>query len=137
MTAQTIIHKVQELALPPGSFIVFGSCPMAAVGIRESQDIDLFITEETDALLHRRGWQRVDSKAGDLQLEYAEFDTHTNWHIGSYNPSLQGLLATAMVIDDVPFGALEEVKAWKSVLGRSKDIADIALIDAFLGSSQA
>lgn len=134
MTVREIVTKVAALNLPEGSYIVFGSCPLAAVGIRESQDIDLLISPELDAALYKKGWQRIEKAGDDKQLAYGDFDTHTTWRIGAYDPTLAQLLQTALIIDGVPFGALEEVRKWKTELRRSKDLADIQLIDAYLGT---
>lgn len=41
MTGQEIIAKVKKLKLPKNSYVVFGSGPLAAAGIREADDIDM------------------------------------------------------------------------------------------------
>ncbi|MBP7760192.1 hypothetical protein KA093_00140 [Candidatus Saccharibacteria bacterium] len=58
MTAKDIINKVKSLDLPAGQFIVYGSCPLAVLGIRETNDIDLLVTPAVLVQLHERGWQR-------------------------------------------------------------------------------
>lgn len=134
MTGQEIVRRVQELDLPAGAYIVFGSGPLAATGIRESEDIDLLVTEELDAFLLGQGWRRIEKADDDRQLAFGVFDTHTNWRIGTYDPNLADLLARAFFIDGVPFGSLEDTRAWKAALGRPKDLKDIARIDIFLRS---
>ncbi|MCW2763658.1 MAG: hypothetical protein JWR85_3859 [Marmoricola sp.] len=136
MTAQDIARKVNELQLPAGSYIVFGGCPMAVAGIREAHDIDLLISKVAWQQLRESGWQEIDKEGEDKPLVHDVFDTHTNWHIGSYDPSLEQLLGTATFVDGVPFAALEEVKNWKVALGRPKDVKDIELIDAYLSGQR-
>ena len=41
MNKREIIEKVKSLNLPNNSYVVFGNCPMAVAGIRESNDVDL------------------------------------------------------------------------------------------------
>lgn len=135
MTAQQIAQKVSSLSLPSDSYVVFGSCPMAAYGLRESSDIDMLITEPVHNLLTARGWQELPGREGDRRLENSEFDTHTNWKMGDYDPTVAELLSDAVWINGVPFASLDEVKKWKAIKGRPKDLDDIALIDAFLAGN--
>jgi len=132
VTKQEIIQKVKALGLPDGSYILFGSCPLAAAGIRETSDVDMLVNDEARALLRARGWQERPGRNEDIMLEHGEYDVHSNWRFGTYDPTLEELLATADVFDGVPFASLQEVRKWKSVYGRPKDPEDIKLIDAYL-----
>ena len=134
MTKQEIIHKVKALELPKGSYIVFGSCPLAAVGIREAQDIDLLVTPELFAKLQKAGWQEVDKGPGDKPVAYSVYEAHANWDFTSYKPTLKQLLKTATMFDGVPFASLDEVRKWKKASGRPKDLVDIKLIDQYLAT---
>ena len=60
---------------------------------------------------------------------------HNNWDFSHYSPTLEQLLETATVIDGVPFASLEEVRKWKAGGERPKDVADLALIDAYLAEA--
>ncbi len=132
MTKQEIIQKVKALGLPDGSYILFGSCPLAAAGIRETSDVDMLVSDEARALLRAKGWQEQPGRNEDILLEHGEYDVHSNWRFGAYDPTLEELLATADVFDGVPFASLQEVRKWKLAYGRSKDHEDIKLIDAHM-----
>ncbi len=133
MTRNDIITKVKALKLPKNSYVVFGSCPMAAAGIRESSDIDMLVSEEVFSRLEKAGWQKVDKGPQDKPLVHDDFDIHRDWSFSPpYNPTLENLLSTATVIDGVPFASLSEVRKWKVASGRPKDIIDIKLIDQYL-----
>lgn len=134
MTGQDIITAVKKLGFPTGSYIVFGSCPMALAGIRESSDIDMLVTPELFEQLKKQGWKKLVKAPGDEPLIYGDFEVHANWDFSSYQPTLSHLLNTATVVDDVPFASLQEVKKWKASSGRPKDVADIKLIDDYLGA---
>ena len=136
MTAKDITTKVQTLNLPEGSYIVFGSCPMALAGIRESSDIDMLVTEEVFNMLEKAGWQTINKGMNDNPLAFEDFEAHKNWNFSSYQPTLQQLLKTATVAENIPFASLEEVKKWKQSSGRPKDLVDIALIDNYLQKAQ-
>lgn len=137
MNGQAIIDKVKTLNLPTGSYIVFGSCPLALAGLRQSQDIDLLVSEATLEQLKAAGWQQIDKGIKDKPFVDDVFEAHTNWNFGSYRPTLEGLLATATVVEGVAFASLGEVRKWKAISGRPKDLHDIELIDAYLHASIA
>lgn len=132
VTKEEIIAKVKALNLPKDSYMVFGSCPLAIAGIREVNDIDFLVSEEVYAELKKAGWQEVKKAPNDTPLSYDVFEAHDNWNFSSYSPTLAKLLATATVVEGIPFASLEEVRKWKIASGRPKDLTDIKLIDEYL-----
>jgi len=134
MTGKEIIAKVKVLKLPAQSFIVFGSCPLSVVGIREANDIDLLVSAEVFQSLESAGWQQVDKGPDDKPLVFEDFEAHPNWDFSTYNPTLPELLSRAMVVDGIPFASIEDVRQWKAASGRPKDIVDIERIDAYLAA---
>lgn len=132
MTGQEIIKAVKAQDFPAGSYIVFGSCPMALAEIRQSSDIDMLVTPELYQELAQKGWKKIVKAPGDEPLTSGDFEAHTNWSFSSYQPTLDHLLNTATVVDGVPFASLEEVRKWKQSSGRPKDLTDIELIDDYL-----
>ncbi len=131
MTKDEIISKVKELNFPEGSYVVFGSCPMAAAGIREAKDIDMLVSEEVFADLQKAGWKLAYKGPKDKPIVHDIFEAHYNWDFSPYSPSLKQLLSTAIILDGVPFASLQEVRKWKSVSG-PKHLPDIGLIDHYL-----
>lgn len=129
MQKEEIIAKVKKLNLPKNSYVIFGSCPMAVAGLREARDIDLLVSKEIFAKLKKDGWQEMLKDSNDKPLVSDVFEAHDNWNFSSYNPTLEQLLATATIIDGIPFASLEEVRKWKVASGRPKDLMDIELID--------
>lgn len=132
MNGQEIVGKVRELNLPIGSYAVFGSCPLAAAGLREANDIDLLVSGETLEQLRKAGWEEVDKGKGDKPLAHDVFEAHSKWNFSSYQPTLEDLLSDPIVIDGIPFANLSEVRKWKQASGRPKDLQDIKLIDSHL-----
>lgn len=132
MTKEEIILKVKTLHLPEGTYVVFGSCPLALAGIREANDIDLLVSEEMFAKLEENGWKEYYKGPKDIPLVHDVFEAHDNWNFSSYSPTLEQLLVRATVVENIPFASLEDVKKWKDASGRPKDLADIALIDRFM-----
>ncbi len=132
MDGQTIVERVQQLDLSADSYVVFGRAPLVLAGLRESEDIDILATPELMDALEARGWQRVDAYPGVRNVAYDVFDAYDTWQFGDYNPSVAELLATATIVDGVPFASLAEVRAWKVAFGREKDAEDVKRIDEYL-----
>ena len=132
VSKEEIVAKLKALSLPRGSYIVFGSCPMALAGIRQANDIDLFVSPEVYEKLRAAGWQELHKSPNDHPLIHDVFEAHDNWNFSSYNPTLEHLLESANMVDGIPFASLEEVRKWKVATARPKDLADIRLIDKYL-----
>ncbi len=136
MTGHEIAQKVKELNLPQGSYVVFGSCPLALAGIRPTDDIDLFITPELFETLQTNGWQQFQ-KGSSQALASEHFEAYDNWDFGSFQPTVSDLLSQANDVDGIPFVSLPDVLAWKKAAGRPKDVADVELIEAYLAKETA
>jgi len=135
MNKLEILTAVKKLQLPKDSYIVFGSCPLALLGIRESGDIDMFVSEELAHEFRQKGWIVVSKdEDNDDGLVFGDFEAFTSWNFGYYRPTLKSLLRTANYIDGIPFASLLEVRNWKVAYGRTKDKKDIELIDNYLSS---
>lgn len=133
MNAAEIIKKVKSLDFEPGTYIVFGSCPMALAGLREANDIDLLVNDDVFKELRKHGWKEIVKSRNDKPLVNGEFEAHRRWDFSSYKPTLAQLIYTGSVVDGVAFASLMEVRKWKQASGRPKDIADLKLIDNALG----
>ncbi|TAH34836.1 hypothetical protein EYC59_02875 [Candidatus Saccharibacteria bacterium] len=132
MTRQEVITKVKSLGLPAGEYVVFGAAPMAVAGLREAGDIDMLVSPKLWHELRAAGWVELDKGDKDKPLTHDVFEAHNNWDFSTYSPTLEHLLASADIVDGVPFASLQEVRKWKAAWGRPKDLADVALIDAYL-----
>ncbi len=135
MDKQDIIIKVKALNFADGSYIVFGSCPMAVAGLRKAGDIDFLVDKTLFNKLSSAGWKVLDKGPNDKPLVLGDFEAHDNWNFTSYRPTLKHLLNTADIVDGVPFASLSEVLKWKTASGRPKDLVDIKLIEEYLNKS--
>lgn len=120
-------QKISELGLPDNQFIVVGSGIMAAVGIRDSDDIDMIVSEELFRQLEDSGWEH-DEWADQVVLKRDVFDIGTQWD----GKAIDELIDTATRIEGIPYLSLQDLRKWKKEKGRDKDIRDIKLIDAYL-----
>ena len=91
------------------------------------------MNEEIFQNLREAGWKELHKGPNDVPLVHDVFEAHEkNWSFSSRNPSLKELLSSATVVDGVPFASVAEVRQWKVTSGRTKDLADIKLIDEYL-----
>ncbi len=119
-------QRIAELNLPENSYVVVGSGILGALGIRESSDIDLVVTEEAYDKVEKLGWQH--GKWGEkVVLQDGVFDVGKDW----YGEHTEDLLKRAQIIDGVPYLSLNEVYEWKRRRGQDKDLRDLKLIDNY------
>lgn len=134
MTKGEVIEKVKSLNFPKDSYIVFGSSPFAVLGIREVNDIDLYVSGELYEELKKKGWQKVYKGPKDEPLTYDVFEAHSNWAFSPYAPTLSELLSRAIEVEGISFASLDDVRKWKEASGRPKDIVDLKLIADYLAT---
>ncbi len=128
-----IFQKVKELHLPLGQYVVFGSGPLAAHGIRPTRDVDLFVTPELYQKLKMEGWEE---KEWDLMegkyLSKGLYEVDDTWHYGTYNPTPEEIISVADIIHGIPFAPITEVLKWKKAFRRPKDLEDVKLIEEYI-----
>ena len=131
-----IFAEVKRLNLPVGQFVVFGGGPLAAHGIRETADVDLFTTTTLYEQLKADGWEEKEfgGPHGGLYLAHGIYEADDTWHYGDYDPTSEELIAKAEVIQGVPFAPLVEVLKWKKAFGRPKDVTDVRLVEAYMST---
>ncbi|MEO8105270.1 MAG: hypothetical protein ABI602_02945 [Candidatus Saccharibacteria bacterium] len=121
-----IRQEILNLNLPKDSFIVVGSGILGALGIRESNDIDMIVTQSVFDLLDRSGWKH-GNWVDQVVLQKGLFDIGTLW----MGKTLDGLIKDATIIGGIPYLSLDDLLTWKREKLRPKDIRDVELILAF------
>lgn len=130
-----IFEEVKSLNFPIGEYLIAGSGPMAAHGIRDYKDIDILASEKLYEDLKKSKWEicLLDGVGGKREvLKYEKFEVGKNLWVNSYNPNTEEILKSAEIINDVPFLPLSELIKYKKALGREKDLRDIILIEEYL-----
>lgn len=129
-----IIKRIKKLNLPETEFVVIGSGTMDALGIRMSDDIDIVASQDLYVKLQASGEWGEKEQYGKIfltkEMESVEVDSGIGWP--GYQKSFQEIFNSSIVIDGVHFMNLEELKKFKTSLGREKDFADIKLIEEYL-----
>lgn len=122
-----IRDEILSLGLPEGSYVVVGGGILGALGIRESNDIDMIVSREVFAQLDNAGWEH-DKWEDQIVLKKGIFDIGTEWA----NKNVDVLLDEATVIEDIPYLGLSDLLAWKRERARPKDLIDVKLITDYL-----
>lgn len=132
MTKNDVISKMKALNLPKGSYVVFGSGPLAVVGIREVNDIDLYVSTDLLSELKNKGWKKVVKGLKDEPYQFDIFEAHDHWEFSPYAPTLKDLLSRMFEVEGISFASIDDVRRWKFESGGPKHLADVEKIDAYL-----
>jgi hypothetical protein len=138
MDRERLFSLINLLNLPKGEWVVFGGACLTARGLRNTTDLELFVTDRLYREFKNRGWE--EKITGSTESRYVT-KTHRGVPVlafvtcGSeqWRPNVKEYLKNPEVIDNTPFMPLREMYAWKAATARSKDIEDLVLIDAYLG----
>ncbi|GLZ40678.1 hypothetical protein [Actinokineospora sp. NBRC 105648] len=121
-----LIRRLRELDLDPDEFVIFGSAPLFAHGLRaDIRDLDIVATGRT--------WERVVA-IGEAAVGAISGDPVTQFYGGRIQFSqrwippadtAEELIRRAEVIDGLRYADLRDVLAYKLDLRRPKDVVDI------------
>jgi hypothetical protein len=124
---------VAELDLDPNDFVIFGSGPLLAHGLREHiSDLDIVARGETAERAFACGAKVLGEING---AELAVFDDgriqfSRGWISDAW--SADELIDKAKFIGGLRYARLDDVLRFKQALGRLKDLKDIEAIQRFL-----
>ncbi|MFZ1243227.1 MAG: SulP family inorganic anion transporter [Candidatus Saccharimonas sp.] len=126
---RSVDEMVQRLDLTKKQYVVIGGGVLEALGIRTTVDTDLVVDDETYAYYRdEKGWHEYIQDNGKHILSHHGYTMMRSW----MGKNLRVLREKAFVKNGVQFMDIDELMACKRRLGRRKDIADIALIEAYL-----
>jgi len=117
------LDELRALDLPPGSFAIFGSGPLAVRGWRVAKDLDIIVRKPVWDELAKRF--PMNGKGTGLAVGHIEL--FAEWK--PWFDDADMLIDTAETIEGLPFVRLEHVITWKKAMGREKDLKDLALIE--------
>ncbi len=124
--ATLLFERLRAIELPPDSYAVFGSGPLAIRGlIVEVGDLDVVVRQVA--------WERVKDQ-GEVTMhgDHATVDLGNgltfgrSWAYGDFD--IAQLIATAEMIEGLPFVRLESVVEYKLIAARPKDLRHLELL---------
>ena len=129
-------NELKELNLPKNEYVILGSGPLVIRGLRgNNHDIDILVTKKLWNKLIKeypvkikevKDKKREFMKVGNISISYPWDDSNL----------LKNVFETADVVEGYKFASLEDMKLWKSYIGRDKDIEDVKLIEQYLNKNQ-
>lgn len=126
-----IFKKLKELNFPLGEYVLVGSGPLAARGIRAASDLDIAVTPKLfKQLIVSKNYQEVE-KYGKIFLEADNIDIIPQLDWEEYFTTTEEAIKTADIINGYPFLNIEETIKFKKALGREKDFKDIKLLEDY------
>lgn len=132
----TLIRQLVELRLDPDEFVIFGSAPLLAHGLRTRvRDLDVVARGEVLRWAQRVGEPGVGSLSGEpvWQLGNGRLHVSAGWISSRWDPD--ELIDNAEVVDGLRFARLRDVLRYKRELSRPKDLVDIRRIQGYLAAA--
>jgi hypothetical protein len=125
--------EIEKLNLNPDNAVVIGSGILQALGIRESNDIDLVVKKREFERLKKLNYFKIKFDHNREILASKRFEIGINWYVLGKNYYFSDFSNDSIIIDDVRYISLDFLykakKSWvKNKTSRPKDIADIKLI---------
>jgi len=123
------IARLIKFGLGCDDFVLFGSAPLLAYGLREDiRDLDVVTRGHAWRYVSARGIPAVGTVSGDPVTHFwgGRIQFSQGWISPAWNPD--ELIDNAEIIEGLRFARLTDVLAYKQVLRRPKDIADIRRI---------
>jgi inorganic pyrophosphatase len=131
MSSSNIFSRVKALDLPFGEYVVVSSGTLEALGIRPARDVDIAVTPRLFEKLRADGGWTEEEHHGKVFLSKPGADIIRQLSWDAYPTTNEEAIASALIIDNIPFMNLAELKRFKQALAREKDFADIKLIEAY------
>ncbi len=129
-----ILEEFKKLNLPDKEYAVYGSGPLAIRGIRETNDLDVLITDELYQKLKEKYPQNTEKDK--VTIGKIEMFPSWNWMWGNGIGDLKDVIGRAEIIENVRFILLDDLVICKREMGRKKDLEDIDLIEKYLRKRQ-
>jgi hypothetical protein len=127
-----VIAEVKKLDLPLGQYVVVGSGILAQLGLREANEVDIAVTPDLHAPLRALEEWEEEERYGRIFLKKGAVEIIPRLEWEDYPTTAEEAIASATIINGVPFMNLHELLKFKRALGREKDLPDIAMIEEYL-----
>lgn len=118
------IERIHNLCLSPDEYVVIGGAVLEFFGIRETNTVDLVVTQKVYTRLSKKNWKEYIQDDGKKILSNNGYKIMLHW----MGRNLKELQKSATIIDGIPLMGLEDLVECKSQLGRKKDLKDIISI---------
>ncbi len=135
MNRHDVTRELRALSLPEDQYVVVGGGVLALLELRDTEDIDLVVTEGLFNQLHEQGWRAKTRPNGKPGLKLSVIEAYLDVNCETFERSTSWLLEHAQVLDGIPTIDLETLAGFKAGYGRPKDLLDLALLKERAGGS--
>jgi len=97
-----IFKKLKELNLPEGKYVVIGSGLLAALGLREANDLDLLVSADLLAGLIKSGRYIKKDGGNNLSSEDGLIDISSGLKLDKYTTTVLEAISGAKMINGFP-----------------------------------
>jgi hypothetical protein len=135
-----LIRLLRNLDLDPDHFVIFGSAPLLAHGLRTNvSDLDVVARGDVLKQVATEGNPAVATYSGDQVWQYydGKIQFSEQWiRFGQVEWNTDTLIDNATTIGGLRFAHLEDVLAYKRELRRPKDEADIEALEKHIEANR-
>ena len=129
MKFKDFLKELDFLNLEIWSYVIFWSWALAIRWIRDSNDIDIIVTDEVfEDLLKKYPESLSKEHENFLNIWNLEISNTWLWK----KDRVKYFIENAEIIDWNPYVGLDEILNWKKSMNREKDLIDIKLIENYL-----
>lgn len=119
---------IERLHLAQSDYVVIGGSVMELFGIRDTNDVDLVVSQEVYDDLQQKGWKEFVHDDGKRLLTKHGYRIMLQW----MGRDLGALQANATVKDGIVLMSLDDLIECKVQLGRKKDLQDVAALRSYI-----
>ncbi|NCU37894.1 SulP family inorganic anion transporter [Candidatus Saccharibacteria bacterium] len=125
---QTAFEMISQLGIKPGTYVVIGGAVLEALNLRDTNDIDMVVDDETFAYYRdKKHWNEFVQDNGKKILTHNGYNIMHTW----MGKNFKQLKRSAFERQGVTFMNIEDLIDAKRRLGRKKDMSDIALLHEY------
>lgn len=134
---QEKFSALREFNLPNDQYAIVGSGPLGIRNIKAIGDIDIIVSPKLLAILAEK--YGITDGTGVKKIVFPGGIVEAFWEGSFYNapaddkaPTIASRIASAEIIDGLPFDSIENVLYYKRKDAREKDLKDILLIEQWM-----
>ena len=136
INSKTILEEIKKLKFPKGHYIIVWSWPMIVRNIRESNDIDIVVSNKLFEKCKQDNREQISwtypDKLWQIYLRKNNIELYLDVNCGSFNPKLEELIERSDLIGDIPFVSLDDIIKLKKAYNKPKHLEDIKKIERYL-----